>query len=305
MSGASFTLPAFAKINLMLRVLGRRADGYHEIRTVLQTITLRDYLTFELLEDEHVELVCDEPGIPTDESNLVLKAALALREHYENKWGARITLEKSIPAQAGLGGGSADAAATLIGLSSLWGVKTTRTELAEIAAGLGADVPFFLTGGTALGTGTGAEITPLDDVEKQHLVVVVPGVGVSTAEAYKALGVTALTKAEGVANLSVSRAKAGFSGSLREEMYNDFEAVVMRQQPEIARVKDALRRAGARRAMLSGSGAGVFGFFDDEGEAERVHIELRAEKLWQVFSCATLGRGEYLRALGECAKVLN
>jgi 4-diphosphocytidyl-2-C-methyl-D-erythritol kinase len=305
MSGARFNLPAFAKINLLLRVLGRRADGFHEIRTVLQTITLCDRLTFEPLADERIELVCDAPDIPADESNLVFKAAVALRNRFRTGRGARITLEKSIPAQGGLGGGSSDAAVALLALSRMWNLKTDADELAEIAATLGADVPFFLTGGTALGTGTGATITPLDDEEKQHLVIVVPGVGVATDEAYRALNAPALTKEEGVANLSVSRREPQFQGSFREAMRNDFEAVVTRLRPEIGPAKEALSRAGARREMLSGSGSAVFGVFDDKGAAERASVELKAEGDWRVFPCATLSRAEYREALGECAAILK
>jgi 4-diphosphocytidyl-2-C-methyl-D-erythritol kinase len=306
------TLPAFAKINLGLRVRGRRPDGYHEIETVFQTVTLQDRLTFETSrEDDRLELVCTDTEIPTDESNLVLRAALALRSRYGaaqrhgTTRGARVTLEKRIPAGGGLGGGSSNAAVTLIALAHLWGIETSKDELSEIGARLGADVPFFLTGGTALGTGTGAEITPLEDAPEMHLVVVTPGVRVSTAEAYKALGAPALTKDEGVVNLSVSRAGAEFSGSLREVAANDFEAVVARLEPETGRAREALLGAGARRAMLSGSGSSVFGVFDSKGEAGRAREMLRADGGWRVFACATLKRAEYLRALGRPAAVLR
>jgi 4-diphosphocytidyl-2-C-methyl-D-erythritol kinase len=300
------TLPAFAKINLGLRVRGRRPDGYHEIETVFQTVTLQDKLTFETSRDgDRLELVCTDPEIPTGESNLVMRAALALRSRCKVARGARITLEKRIPAGGGLGGGSSDAAVTLVALAHLWGIETSKAELAEIGASLGADVPFFLTGGTALGTGTGAEITPLEDAPEMHLVVVTPGVRVSTAEAYKALGAPALTKDEGVVNLSVSRAGAEFSGSLREVTANDFEAVVARLEPETGRAREALLGAGARRAMLSGSGSSVFGVFDSKGEAGRAREMLRADGGWRVFACATLKRAEYLRALGRPAAVLR
>ena len=305
MSEERLTLPAFAKINLGLRVRGRRPDGYHEIETVFQTVTLHDKLTFEASrDDERLELACSDTEIPTDEGNLIVRAALALRERYGVTRGARVTLEKRIPAGGGLGGGSSDAAVALVALACLWEIETSKAELAEIGARLGADVPFFLTGGTALGTGTGAEITPLEDAPEMHLVVVTPGVRVSTAEAYEALGAPALTKDEGVVNLSVSRAGAGFSGSLREVAANDFEAVVARLEPETGRAREALLGAGARRAMLSGSGSSVFGVFDSKGEAGRAREVLRAAGGWRVFACATLARAEYLRALGRCAAVL-
>lgn len=305
MSEEKITLPAFAKINLGLRVRGRRADGYHDITTVFQTITLHDKLSFEAGPDDHLELVCSDPYIPTDESNLVLRAALALREHYGVTRGARISLEKRIPAGGGLGGGSSDAAATLVALARLWEIETNKGELAEVGARLGADVPFFLTGGTALGMGTGAEISPREDAPKVHLVVVTPGVQVSTTEAYKLLNAPALTKDEAVVNLSVSHTEAEFFDSLCGVTSNDFEAVVVRLQPEVGRARDALVGAGARRAMLSGSGSSVFGIFESKGEAGRVCELLKAEDGWQVFACATLTRAEYLRELGECAAVLQ
>lgn len=304
MSDERFTLPAFAKINLHLRVLGRRDDGYHEIETVFQTITLHDRLTFAPLAGERVELSCDDAEVPADESNLVYRAALALRERYGSRAGARVTLEKNIPAQAGLGGGSADAAVALLGLSRLWRLAPARDELAELGARLGADVPFFLTGGTALGTGTGTRITPLEDAPARHLVVVTPGVKVSTADAYKALNAPALTKAESAANLSVSRAESEISGSDREALRNDFEAAVFRLHPETGRAREALLSAGARGALLSGSGSAVFGFFDSKGEAERARRALGPQAGWRAHACATLSRAEYRRALGRCAGLL-
>lgn len=305
MSEQTFSLPAFAKINLSLRVHGRRADGYHEVSTVLQTVTLRDRLTFEPLAGASFELVCDSPEAPADASNLVHRAATMLRERFSISRGARVVLEKRIPSGGGLGGGSSDAAVALAGLSRLWELKTTKGELTEIGARLGADVPFFLTGGTALGTGTGAEITPLEDTPGMSLVIIAPTVKVPTAEAYGALNAPALTKAETAVKLPISHAEAEFSGLHREEMRNDFEAVVFRLYPEIGRAKDALKAAGASAAMLSGSGSSVFGVFDSEGEAERALGALNAEAGWRVFPCATLARGEYLSSFGVCARLLE
>jgi 4-diphosphocytidyl-2-C-methyl-D-erythritol kinase len=302
---AKITLPAFAKINLGLRVKGRRADGYHEISTVFQTITLHDNLTFELTPEESVELVCSDLDIPTDESNLIVRAALALCKRFGVRRGVRVELEKRIPAGGGLGGGSSDAAVTLVALAHLWNIETDKRELEEIGALLGADVPFFLSGGMALGTGTGTDVLLLEDAPKMYLAVVTPGVRVSTSEAYKLLNAPALTKAEGVANLSVSHTEADFSEFLCGVTRNDFEAVVFKLYPEIERAKDALKQSGAHRAMLSGSGSSVFGVFDSRREAERACEALRGEFGWQIFACATLTRAEYLRELGRSAAVLQ
>jgi 4-diphosphocytidyl-2-C-methyl-D-erythritol kinase len=304
-SAAEFTLPAFAKINLGLRVHGRRGDGYHEITTVFQTVSLHDSLAFQPLPDGRLELACADPEIPTDEGNLVIRAGSALRERYGVRRGARVELEKVIPAGGGLGGGSTDAAVTLLGLANLWEIETDARELAEVGARLGADVPFFLTGGTALGTGTGTQIKPLEDAPKMHLVIVTPGVKVSTAEAYKALGARALTKNDTAANLSVSRTEADFSVSHSGVMSNDFEAVVVRLHSEVGRARAALGKVGAGRTLLSGSGSSVFGVFESKGEAGRARAAMKPERGWRVFACETLTRAEYLAALGRSAAVLR
>lgn len=305
MSEEKFTLPAFAKINLSLRVLGRRADGYHELRTVFQTISLRDSLTFEATAGEGLELHSSAPDVPADETNLVVRAASALRERFGVRRGARVRLLKRIPAGGGLGGGSSDAAATLVALARLWGVKTDAGELSELGARLGADVPFFLTGGTALGEGTGADVSPLKDLPRKDLVVVTPGVRVSTAEAFRALGLNALTKAGSAVMLPISHAEAEFHDSLCGVMSNDFEPSVLRLFPEIGRAKDSLLGAGAQCAMLSGSGSSVFGVFENEGAAVRASARISAaEDGWQSSACATLSRAEYRQSFGECAAIL-
>ena len=298
MSATRFTLPSFAKINLTLRIHGRRTDGYHEIETVFQIVSLHDRLTFEAAGDGQLELTCDAPDIPCDESNLVHRAAVALRERYGTRRGVRIRLEKTIPAGGGIGGGSSNAAVTLIGLARLWELEAGGRALAEIGASLGADVPFFLTGGTALGTGRGADVHPLPDAPPEQLLIVTPPIKVSTAAAYKSLNAHALTKAVSPVNLTVSRAQAEISGSLHAALWNDFEPVVYRLHPEIERARDALKAAGARGALLSGSGASVFGLFENVSERDRARAGLSVEPGWQVFACATLSQNAYREAFG-------
>lgn len=305
MSLRSFTLPAYAKINWRLHVLGRRADGYHELRTIFQTVTLHDRLTFAATDDERVSLTCDDAAIPVDERNLVLRAACALREKYQVREGARLHLEKRIPVEAGLGGGSSDAAVALLGLAALWRVKTSREELTGLGARLGADVPFFFTGGTALGTGLGTEVEPLADAQAEHLLIIKPEAKVSTPEAYKALKRPALTKEEGDIILSISRAEARIRDSLHEVLHNDFEQAIYALYPEIAEARQGLIEQGARGALLAGSGASVFGIFENEEALGRARSVLEARQGWRVFSSAALGRGRYLRALGECAALLQ
>ena len=294
-------LPSFAKINWKLSVLGRRADGFHELRTIFQTVTLHDQLTFAGRTDGRLQLTCNASEIPVDERNLIYRAAVALQEQYGSREGASIHLEKRIPAQGGLGGGSSNAAIALLGLASLWNLKVSKDELCAIGAQLGADVPFFFTGGTALGTGLGTEITPLPEVSAEHLLIVTPDAKMGTAEAYRELNAPALTKADGDTILPISRADEHFADSFPDALHNDFERVVFRLKPEIEQAKNALVLNGAQRALMTGSGSSIFGIFENQEAQERAAKVLRAETEWRVFSCSTLSRAQYAQALGSCA----
>ncbi len=305
MSKDAFTLPSFAKINWRLHVLGRRADGLHEIRTVFQTITLHDKLTFAARDDDRLLLTSDSTDIPIDESNLIVRAAVALRNKRGIKSGASIHLEKNIPVEGGLGGGSSNAAIALLGLAYLWEIETSKQELEEIGAILGADVPFFLTGGTALGTGLGTEVRPGNEVIAEHMLIVKPQAKVSTAEAYKALNCPALTKVESDIILSISCADGQFTDSYPDALHNDFEPVVFHLKPEIERAHDALLQQGARNALLAGSGSSVFGVFDKREAQERAIETLKKKREWRIFPCSTLSRTAYLAALGACVVPLG
>jgi 4-diphosphocytidyl-2-C-methyl-D-erythritol kinase len=301
----TFTLPSFAKINLTLRVLGRRADGFHELSTVLQTVSLHDRISFTARADAQLQLTCDSPDVPVDDSNLILRAAAALRERYGVRGGVSIHLEKVIPLEGGLGGGSSNAAIALLGLAHLWKIETNKHELTKIAASLGADVPFFLTGGTALGTGLGTEIRPIKEVSAEHLLIIKPAAKVSTAEAYKSLNAPALTKVDADIILSISRADEQFADSYPSALHNDFEPVIFNLKPEIERAKNALKQQGARASLLAGSGSSVFGVFDNQTAQARAVDALREEEGWRLFPCATVSRAKYLSALGECAAPLK
>lgn len=301
MPSQKITVLSFAKVNLSLRVLGRRGDGYHEIRTILQTITLNDTITFEALDTVRLELLCDNSAIPTDERNLVHKAAMSLSRRYGGNRGARIHLEKRIPSGGGLGGGSSNAAVTLLALSNLWELPTTLSELSALAAELGADIPFFLTGGGALGTGTGATISPLADVDTLYLVVVTPRIEISTAQAYAALNAPQcdfLTNSGSMSILSGSHTTANIDLLHADAWRNDFESVILQMYPQTEAARTRLLQLGAQRAMLSGSGASVFGIFDKAGQA-RAYRELQRTTDWQVFSCETLDGKAYQTAFQE------
>ena len=305
MFNSYFSLPSFAKINWSLRILCKRADGYHEIRTVLQTISLQDDLHFAECNGDDIALSCDDPLIPTDDSNLIIRAAQLLRAHAGVRKGAVIRLEKRIPARGGLGGGSSNAAVTLLALTKLWELNTNDGDLAKIASRLGADVPFFLLGGRALGEGIGTTLTHESDVISRQLLIVTPNVSVSTADAYRAWDAAALTTSESNPILAISRTEADFSDSNQwskyDQLANDFEQVIFDIEPEIWRAKNALLQAGARRALLAGSGSSVFGIFDDPEAQRRAAATLRAESGWRIFSCVTLSHDDYQRALGSVA----
>ena len=298
MSITSLKLPSYAKINRHLQVLGKRPDGYHEVFTVLQMISLCDDLEFELRNDGKVTLACDDPRIPTDETNLVIKAALALQQKLETTLGAEIKLTKRIPAQGGLGGASSNAAVTLIGLNGLWQAPFLSHHWKRLAEGLGADVPFFTYGGRMVATGIGATLLSVDDTPRQPLIIITPNARVSTPTAYAALKAGSLTTLDAMPILSSSFERHNTRDSSQwPEPHNDFERVIFEIEPEIERAKNALLEAGVRSALLAGSGSSVFGIVDDDVMRERVIDNLKCEAGWQVFSCETLSRVEYYEAL--------
>ena len=299
MTNTSLKLSSFAKINSFLRILGKRPDGYHELVTLLQTVSLCDEIAFESRDDDQLILHCDDPAIPLDETNLIIKAAVALNKRLQSSHGVSITLTKRIPAQGGLGGASSNAAVTLFALNALWRGDLRVDDLWLIARGLGADVPFFLVGGRCLGIGTGTTVKPVHDPPKRSLIVVTPNAKVATANAYAALNAASLTTSESNSILSSSLADMFSAGSGRWPLQNDFEGVIFEIEPEIERAKVALLDAGARGALLAGSGSSVFGVFDDEAARNRGAQNLRCEAGWRVFSCETISRAEYVSSMNS------
>ena len=288
------TVRAYAKINLDLRVLGIRADRFHELRTVFQAISVHDTITCVPSEGPFA-IECAAAGVPLDGSNLIWRAAEALWCSLRRSGSVRdvvVRLDKQIPLQAGLGGGSADAAATLVALACVWRVPVRPAQLTDIAAMLGADVPFFLAGGTALGLGRGDEIYPLADLPRHWVVLLVPGFGVSSREAYgwydaeRDLGRGALVREP--------QQVPGPWPSRAAQMINDLEAAIARHHPEIDQMKAALLRAGAVAAAMSGSGSAVFGLFQKRREALAASDRLSGSG-WRVLLTESLGRGEYAR----------
>jgi 4-diphosphocytidyl-2-C-methyl-D-erythritol kinase len=284
---------SFAKVNLALAVLGRRADGYHEIRTVYQAIDLCDRL--ELRPHRTLQLECKGlDGVPVQD-NLVWKAAVALSRQISPGQGAHIYLSKTIPPGSGLGGGSSNAAAALLGLCRLWQIELEPEALLDIAAGLGSDVPFFLFGGTALGVGRGEEIYPLPEISPSNLVIAFPGKRVSTAEAYS-------SPTLGLTRPGTGHRIQGFCGRLQVSsacmtgVFNDFETSILPAHPEIREAKNFLSTRGATAVLLSGSGSSVFGFFLDEESALAASRDAVPEG-WRVFPAKTLSRSDYLKRM--------
>jgi 4-diphosphocytidyl-2-C-methyl-D-erythritol kinase len=290
-----FSLPSFAKINWYLRILGKRPDGYHELCTLFQTISLHDTLHFA--ESDVLELTCDDPTVPIDDRNLVIKAAKALHEASGNKPGASIHLEKLIPSPGGLGGGSSNAAVALIGLTRLWQMDIKPALLDRIAACIGSDVPFFLFGGTAIGSGRGEVVEPVEDIMEPGMLVATPDVAVSTAVAYGRIDVSALTNDSLESILRVCRFMARSSDLRYGTLINDLESSVFSAEPEIARVKEKLLNLGAANAAMSGSGASIFAIFDKEETRQAALKALEIESNWRRFAVATVTREEYRKAL--------
>jgi 4-diphosphocytidyl-2-C-methyl-D-erythritol kinase len=291
----SICLRAFAKINLGLSILGKRPDGYHEIRTIYQTIALHDRLEISLCKaSEGIHLECDNPAIPSGRGNLVYRACELWRRARGFRGGISARLEKMIPAGSGLGGASSDAAAAVEGLERLTGAALPPSVRFSLAARLGSDVPLFLLGGRVLGCGRGEEVYPLPDLPPRKCLVVFPGFSVSTAEAYQEASLR-LTGQGNVRKIERFGARPRFSLMDWGPAENDFEHSVFAKWPELARLKRQLIRAGAEIASLTGSGSAVFAVCESARQLSRVSELIPKE--WHPFRSRMLSRAEYLRLL--------
>jgi 4-diphosphocytidyl-2-C-methyl-D-erythritol kinase len=288
----SISLPSFAKINLDLRVLGTRPDGYHDLRTVFQSLALFDNVTVTVRRGP-LAVTCDEPDIPIDRRNLVWKAASLLHRTARGRTAAPrdllIDLRKRVPSEAGLGGGSSNAAMTLLALNKLWKLDLDLATLSRIGARLGADVPYFLHGGTALGLGRGDDIYPLADMPPVHVVILRPGFGVATADAYTWFD-EERRRVKDPPLRAVPPGWPAWSATLR----NDLENPVVGHHPAIGRIRQSLLDAGASFAAMSGSGSAVFGLFERADAARRTANDL-ARPGWLSLHTRTLNRREYAR----------
>jgi 4-diphosphocytidyl-2-C-methyl-D-erythritol kinase len=278
---ASITLRAFAKINLSLRISNSRHDGYHDVQTVLQAISLFDRVTCERRRGPF-QLRCDMAGVPTDRTNLVWKGAQLLwtaagREGEPRD--AMVTLQKKIPMKAGLGGGSSDAAATMLGLRKLWRLRVPDQEVQTLAAKIGSDVPFFLVGGTALGLGRGDEVYPLESLPRHWVVLAIPPFGIATKDAYRWFDEGPKETRQTSPGPFFRYGPAG----------NDLEPAVIARHPLIDQLKQRLTARKATMAAMSGSGSTVFGVFTSRKGAAGAARALEADGV-RVLMARFLGR---------------
>ncbi len=271
---AELCLQANAKINLFLEVLDRRPDGYHNIETVFQSIDLHDVITLRESASGDVEIRCDDPRVPLDSSNLAYRAADLLSRESGKRYGVEIHILKRIPVGAGLAGGSTDAAATLIGLNELWGLGYGVDNLMRLGGKLGADVPFCIMGGTALGQGRGDELTRLAPFSGIPVVIANPGFQVSTAWAYGSLKDLGLTRERKSANILVGKMQQRDVSAVEEKLFNIFENVVMTEHPLVRQIKEEFIRAGASGALMTGSGPTVFALAQDASNAQHIYEQV-------------------------------
>lgn len=274
---ALINLLAPAKINLSLDVLGQRRDGYHIVEMVMQTIDLCDHISLEARADEQIKVHCAHPFVPGGQENLTYKAADLMRKLAgKSNLGVTIKIDKNIPVAAGLGGGSADAAAVLKGLNQLWGLSFSEQQLSQAGLQLGADVPFCLMGGTALARGIGEELTRLPAPAKLWVVLLKPNVGVSTADVYKNYNACAVQKRPDTCRL-IEALSSGPLEAIPMSMANVLESVTFPWLPVLRHLKQKALEFGALAALMSGSGPTIFALTSDYRRAEAIYIGLRRQ----------------------------
>ena len=305
------TVRSFAKINLGLRIGAARTDGFHELLTVYQTIALHDVIRVSLVRGSGIEIHCDDPRVPKDESNTCYRIVEKAMRALKGRGRVVIGIEKRLPVQGGLGGASSNAVATLLGLERVIEKALPAEERLRIAAEVGSDLPLFLVGGTVLGIGRGEQVYPLEDLPGTACVVVTPEVGVSTPRAFaewdRKLTVPGasdrmvelgrgfsvwLSNSYSGAPFRRGRAENPLLELVRAGIKNDFEEVVFPEYPELSEAKDALERAGAKYASLSGSGSTLYGLFASK-PAARVAVPRLRRQGWMAQATITLSRREY------------
>lgn len=276
------TIPSYAKINLALYVNNRRPDGFHDIETVFQSISLADSLVIR--DSPAMKVTCDNPDVPSGPDNLAYKAAVMVKKAFGVEKNVHIHILKRIPMGAGLAGGSSNAAAAVRGLVRFWGIKEDKGKIDRILKRLGSDVPFCYRGGACLGRGRGERLKPLPPFPRRHVVLVNPGIHVATPWAYQSLK-RSLTHGKKIANLTKRYAELLKKRlTLREFLHNDFEGTVLKKHPEIKRIKAGLGRFAPEGVLMSGSGSTVYALFGSPGAAAPAARHFRKQGL---FACVS------------------
>lgn len=271
-------LRAFAKINLGLDILRKREDGYHEVRMIMQTIQMYDVLEMKKVKKPGISLSVNYPYIPSDERNLVYKAAKLLMDEFQVKEGVDIRLEKFIPVAAGMAGGSSDAAAAMVGINHLFKLGLSEKDLMDRAVNIGADVPYCVMRGTALAEGIGEKLTRIAQVPDCYVLIGKPGIGVSTKTAYESLQLDKIQSHPDIDGM-IRDIENGNLLAMTDKMGNVFESGIIGKYPVIGEIKDLMEANGALKAMMSGSGPTVFGIFDDREKMEAAAAVLRQSNL--------------------------
>ncbi|KXI79411.1 4-diphosphocytidyl-2C-methyl-D-erythritol kinase [Bacillus cereus] len=291
MNRLKLLVKAPAKINLSLDVLGKRQDGYHEVKMIMTTIDLADRLELMELAEDRIEILSHNRYVPDDQRNLAYQAAKLLKEKFNVKKGVSITIEKTIPVAAGLAGGSSDAAATLRGLNKLWNLGLTIDQLAELGAEIGSDVSFCVYGGTAIATGRGERIEHIKTPPSCWVILAKPHIGVSTADVYGNLKLNRVTHPN--VDKMVDVINAGDYKGICDTVGNVLEDVTFAMHPEVARIKAQMKRFGADAVLMSGSGPTVFGLVHHDSRMHRIYNGLKGF-CEQVYAVRLLGERETL-----------
>ena len=283
----SITLKALAKINLGLDVIGTRDDGYHLVKMIMQTIHMYDLVTIKKRDDDEIVMTTDSGFLPTDDSNLCIKAAKLMKENYPQIKGVSIHLQKRIPVAAGMAGGSSDAAAVLYGINIVYSLGVDIERLKELGVLIGADVPYCLMRGTVLAEGIGEELTRLPAVMKCHVLIAKPGVSVSTKKVYKRLDEIENIEHPDI-DAIVEDITNGDLKSMATHMGNVLEEVTIPMHPQIAEIKKVMMENGAVVSMMSGSGPTVFGLFDDNETMMKARDAIKESGLCNVVRYTTM-----------------
>jgi len=280
------TFPSYAKINLYLEILEKRPDGFHNIRTIYQAISLKDTIKIDLIKGNDIKINSNSKDIPTDASNLVYQAALSVLDKVKIRCGLKINIDKKIPVAAGLGGGSSNAASVILGLNKLLNLKLKKKEMLNIASSVGSDVSFFiLEESVALGEARGDKVTKLKKIPKFWFIVVCPKIEISAKWAYSRYKL-GLTREKPGVRICIRALRSGNLGRIAPVLYNDLETVILAKHTEIKDIKNALNNKGVRATLTSGSGPCIFGILQSREEAMRIRGELRRKsERWAMFIC--------------------